>query len=543
MQMNWPSSGNDLPSQERWPPLGASASDDLPVTMEPKRSESNRIEQLEVEKEHLSSCLFSLTTKFAQIQFRLRQISEAAPGDRNDLLTELETFADHGCVDSHSLMTSQKSIDQDGKMSEEIKEQHEVIINELKAQLDDLELFAFKQGGGSVPQSMQLVKQQALLDQLRKKLNLHVNYDDLAHTSVDDLKSKVDNAVAEIVNPTKMKEKLIDHLQTQIQDLERFVEFLQDESEGGGYKSSGSVPNSSAQGEKKSDGKQSLALIRRAVAMLQMFSLTHFSCGSRMSPEKNILDTSSLISDLKKAVHRIRTIVSTQLRVCDGESDSNTQTSCSEEDHNRNGEDDKLTQVVRKDLCCALHKLLGHGLVHNAVGTHGSAIITPISCIIPRSLNPSYSAEEMHPWEVFLEYYELKNGQELAKNPSRMLSRSFNLSDLVSPGQGEKSPSAKSSLLEAIHLIVNDHNPLKRSYDAMFKALVCLGLNSGRLSRWIWLLSRCSTLVSNHYDDSSYCARTGFEGVVTVLSKLDDIIFNLPVDIAVRPFKNITDAF
>ena len=29
-----------------------------------------------------------------------------------------------------------------------------------------------------------------------------------------------------------MKEKLIDHLQTQIQDLERFVEFLQDESEG-----------------------------------------------------------------------------------------------------------------------------------------------------------------------------------------------------------------------------------------------------------------------------------------------------------------------
>ena len=30
-------------------------------------------------------------------------------------------------------------------MSEEIKEQHEVIINELKAQLDDLELFAFKQ--------------------------------------------------------------------------------------------------------------------------------------------------------------------------------------------------------------------------------------------------------------------------------------------------------------------------------------------------------------------------------------------------------------
>ena len=29
-----------------------------------------------------------------------------------------------------------------------------------------------------------------------------------------------------------MKEKLVDHLQTQIQDLERFVEFLQGEAEG-----------------------------------------------------------------------------------------------------------------------------------------------------------------------------------------------------------------------------------------------------------------------------------------------------------------------
>ena len=29
-----------------------------------------------------------------------------------------------------------------------------------------------------------------------------------------------------------MKEKLVDHLQTQIQDLERFVEFLQGEVEG-----------------------------------------------------------------------------------------------------------------------------------------------------------------------------------------------------------------------------------------------------------------------------------------------------------------------
>ena len=36
----------------------------------------------------------------------------------------------------------------------------------------------------------------------------------------------------QIVNPAKMKEKIINHLQTQIQDLERFVEFMQIEQEG-----------------------------------------------------------------------------------------------------------------------------------------------------------------------------------------------------------------------------------------------------------------------------------------------------------------------
>ena len=57
------------------------------------------------------------------------------------------------------------------------------------------------------------------------------------------------------------------------------------------------------------------------------------------------------------------------------------------------------------------------------------------------------------------------------------------------------------------------------------------------------MLYRATSLVTNHYTDSSYVARTGMEGVATVLSKLDSIVFHLPVDVAVRPFKNIRDAF
>ena len=37
----------------------------------------------------------------------------------------------------------------------------------------------------------------------------------------------VDRAVGQIVNPAKVKEKMVDQLKTQITDLERFIEFLQ----------------------------------------------------------------------------------------------------------------------------------------------------------------------------------------------------------------------------------------------------------------------------------------------------------------------------
>ena len=45
--------------------------------------------------------------------------------------------------------------------------------------------------------------------------------------SSEDLRKVVDRAVGQIVNPAKVKEKMVDQLKTQITDLERFIEFLQ----------------------------------------------------------------------------------------------------------------------------------------------------------------------------------------------------------------------------------------------------------------------------------------------------------------------------
>ena len=49
----------------------------------------------------------------------------------------------------------------------------------------------------------------------------------LCEFSADELRQAVDKAIGSIVNPAKVKEKLVEQLKTQIVDLERFIEFLQ----------------------------------------------------------------------------------------------------------------------------------------------------------------------------------------------------------------------------------------------------------------------------------------------------------------------------
>ena len=64
------------------------------------------------------------------------------------------------------------------------------------------------------------------MEQLRDRLNL--NLEDVAALSEAELRASVDSAVGEIVNPLKMKSQLVNQLQTQITDLEMFIQFLQE---------------------------------------------------------------------------------------------------------------------------------------------------------------------------------------------------------------------------------------------------------------------------------------------------------------------------
>ena len=62
-------------------------------------------------------------------------------------------------------------------------------------------------------------------------VRLNLNVEDIAALSEDQLRATVDSAVGQIVNPLKMKSQLVSQLQTQITDLEMFIQFLQEVSE------------------------------------------------------------------------------------------------------------------------------------------------------------------------------------------------------------------------------------------------------------------------------------------------------------------------
>ncbi|NXY52276.1 RUND1 protein, partial [Ceuthmochares aereus] len=275
-----------------------------------------------------------------------------------------------------------------------------------------------------------------------------------------------------------------------------------------------------------------LHLMRRVLAVLQIFAVSQFGCAAGQVPrslwqkDQASKDYSPLIRKLELAVERVRQLAVRQQREEHALGSPDLQDIPS-------GGRDELTLAVRKELTIALRDLMAHGLCASSQGM--SLVLAPIACLIPAFTS---TPQAMHPWELFVKYYNAKNGQAFVESPARKLSQSFAL-----PVTGGAAVTPKQSLLTAIHTVLAEHDPFKRSADSELKALVCLALNEQRLVSWVNLICKSGALVQSHYQPWSYMANTGFEGALNLLSRLSNLKFHLPVDLAVRQLKNIKDAF
>lgn len=188
-----------------------------------------QIKQLENEQELLSTSLQALTSHFAQVQFRLRQIVESPQTDRDGLLQNLEEFAFRGIPEVMRLNPSEH--ENLYKIMERQQNRQFELIEYLKKQLSDAEKFAYESGADILPQSIVVEKQKAILNELKNKLKLKVDDSVLPQLTIDDIRAQVDNAIGEFVTPLKMQGTLVSQLKTQIVDLERFVAHLQAEEQ------------------------------------------------------------------------------------------------------------------------------------------------------------------------------------------------------------------------------------------------------------------------------------------------------------------------
>ncbi|KAK0148697.1 RUN domain-containing protein 1 [Merluccius polli] len=513
---------------------------------------ASRLRKLEEEQDLLNSSLLALTSHFAQVQFRLKQIVHAqAPDDKEKMLVELEEFAFKGCphvVGCRSQDAKHLENSSEREKRERLEAQREKqkdLIVQLKTQLDDLEQFAYQEGSyDSLPQSVVMERQRVIIDELIKKLDVNLN-EDIGNLTPEELRQRVDSAIAQIVNPARVKEQLVDQLKTQIRDLEMFINFIQDEvgnpllSDGVHSQQPHSTGAGAAGGRTKVDPAQAqkmretgLQLIQKALAVLQIFAVSQFGCAPGHVPQNlwsnggASQDYGPLLQQLEAAVDKVRVQASRKQPPFEHVVNHSSNPAL--------GPRDELTSLVRKELSVALRDLLAHGLYAPSQGM-SLVLLAPISCLLPHRPGP----QAMHPWELFVKYYHSKNGKAFVESPARQLSQSFSLP----VGGGPVTVTPKQSLLWAIHMVLKEHGRFKRGADSEFKALVCMALNEQRLVSWLNLLCKSGTLVHPHYQTSSYMAQTGFEGALRILGRISHLKFNLPVDLAVRQLKNIKDAF
>ncbi|EDW82764.2 uncharacterized protein Dwil_GK10170 [Drosophila willistoni] len=673
-------------------------------------SELARLRSIEDEQELLTSSLLALTSHFAHVQLRVRQIVEAPTDERDQLLRDLEDFAFQGIPEAAAAGQNNREDESNKNGGLEYNDDESVgvdgstartpispppppdgqLIEQLKSQLTELEQLAYEAGApGILPQQILLEKQKFILDELRSKLNLQVEQQDLPSLSTEQLRHQVDNAIGEFVGPLKMKEQLVAQLKTQITDLERFIAFLQCDAAGGdklklltgaynsyaakqtarsqqiqkpaggsrltasntGSSSAATTTTSATAALSNSEARESLhskahGLLDKASLLMQMFASTHFAKRQDDFQQNSLKKThkgnhwGDLRAQLEVDIQEVAALAATL--TCDREKLANIKralrqqqqqhqqqqassssgcpitsqtgalttipprcrravaanisgheltpyspgTVSSDSDEEANHYDQfewtkdkslgrrivhmrgdsiatigrELTTVVRKNFARTLQQLIQHGLRIPAESAASSLMVPFMRCLHPSILQhrvtPLASSSSsslggsalsssdqqqflglgrpMHAWELILEYYHLKNGDEYNNTPARKLSQSFQL-DIVDA----QAVTAKQSLLSAIGMILTMHRPYKRSYNAHFKAFVCAGLNSHLLVEWLNLILSCNELIDIYYNSSSYVARTGFRDSLRSIDALTKFDFDLPVDLAIRHFRNI----
>ncbi|CAF3038730.1 unnamed protein product [Rotaria socialis] len=524
--------------------------------------------------EKLNASLFALTCHFAHVQLRLQQvISAPTPEDRENLLLELHKFASSGIPDvmcQSSIYTNDFTHEQ---LIEAEKRREKTFINELKRKLDELERYALASGSlEGAPTSVMMEKQRILIDELREKLDLQLDDEEVSKLSAEELRRLVDLGIHQITNPMKMKEKLINQMRTEISDLEKFIDFLKTDSakkttdttitfipssasEISGLTSTAAThtSNTAQSADSYSScfpiGHNSLNIfqtMKRILILTQLYTFSFLTCGKRSvykafdqtagTKQRDIISKhhfGGLRAQLEIAISKVLHIIRSNNLALKYLYDDDASDSDTDEYEKKYTCSAATLSSIRQDLVPALRGLLEHGLNETSYSTS----LCLWGCFSTRSTNnQSGKNDTTHIWELFLKYYDMKHGNEFANSPARKLSQSFAL-DIV----GGQPITLIQYLLSGIDTIVKMHSKHPQHMDSCFKSFVCYALNERKLVPFLRLILQSPTLVEHYYQPWSYTKKTGFNDALHSLDRLTSIDFRLPINTSVRRFINNRD--
>ncbi|KAL3101283.1 hypothetical protein niasHT_028039 [Heterodera trifolii] len=544
---------------------------------------TGRIKELEQQQQRLSESVMQLSTHFAQVQFRIQQIAKAPAEQRNEMIKQLQEFASRSCIDMGTLRPAKGS---EGA-AEEAQQQRETdnktaqmrqLIADLREQLTELEQFAWQNGQlepGELPLRELRSRQMLLLDKLREKMRLPKELLDHCQedNDMEQFRQRLDQNLEKAMNPLREKDQLVDQLRTQIVDLEQYVRFLQGEVAATALSPVGSAHCSPSKGplnaSAKTDTSNSVFNTANDSQTIggwfgqwlafggQNGTVAAAQSGTKKNFERNELKNTPLgnhygdqRAHLELAVDELVTVLrKNQILAVDRPE----RAALSVDELNScilDGVQEAVLSSVRKRFCPALRALLEHGLRPVvAPSPRPNPLLSAIGCfpdqsrrVNSRHLRPDMGKFDMrkleHIWDVISLFVETSRALEMRDAVVGQLSDAFMLDSVAG-----KTATSKQILLCTIEHINSSHGKLRRSPDTMWKAFVCAAMNRNRLPAWIRIIFRSELILTKCYNTWSYVARTGVEDIRPLLEGLHAFNFDLPVDLAVRPFEHIKEAF
>lgn len=487
---------------ERLEPLGAPNDDEEDSLQSESNYEEKRLgklDELEDEQEVLNSALFALTTHFAQVQLRLRQISNTPPEQRGTLLSTLEEFAAQGLPD---LQLFRDKVDSSG-LREGLRKNRLIQKSQLKK-----------------------------LKRILEELEIHVTFlekDEGFDEELVKIKSKFNDEYCKYVEANAVEHELrsvtyedneifVKQLKMQVDDLEQFISYLKIREPTNKCVCSKLTYNVVSESKDSTFSKlsQEIVLIVHFLAIFQMRCVAHIFKKTTYQNSIKSRHWGDLRAKLEISIYNTIDLITYHNKKHKRSQCNSEKISCS-----------SIIKAIRGDFVPILQKLLEHGSKR-----YSNVYFLPWNLCFSQSVTSN--RENVHVWEILIKYYHLSISCN-KKSITKKLAESFNLSG--------NETDTNQNLLSTIESIESTHSKYKKDEDLKFKAFICASLNSQSLVAWLRLIFQSNEILKQYYQSWSYVASTGLKDSLNSLDALSNFLFNLPVDIAIYNLENIDEAF